>query len=114
MPGKADVVLEEQVKGAAPCCTCLGGTNSLLLTRGELRGSWQAQSRAAGSCGKRLYSSVGQGEKSEAKQGTWEAYFIWLLPFPLQLFYFRLFTRPEFFLYSSLLTVVSLFGIERS
>lgn len=50
MPGKADVVLEEQVKGAAPCCTCLGGTNSLLPTRGELRGSWQAQSRAAGSC----------------------------------------------------------------
>lgn len=39
-------------KGAAPRCICLGGAgaNSLLLTRVELRGSWQAQSRAAASC----------------------------------------------------------------
>lgn len=36
-------------KGAAPWCTCLDAANSLLLTRGELRGSWQAQSRAAAS-----------------------------------------------------------------
>lgn len=36
-------------KGAALWCTRLGGANSLLLTREELRGSWQAGSRAAGS-----------------------------------------------------------------
>jgi len=37
-------------KGAALWCTCLSGANSMLLTRGELRGSWQAWSCAAASC----------------------------------------------------------------
>lgn len=111
MPGKADVALEEQVKGqhhAVPALVvqipCYWPEESKEAL-GRLRA---VQLEAVRLSGKRLYSTVGQGEKSKAKQGTWEAYFIWLLPLPLQLFYFRLFTRPEFFLYSSLLTVVSL------
>lgn len=41
--------LEEQVKEAAPWCTCLGIANSPLVTRGVLQGSWQPQSAAAAS-----------------------------------------------------------------